>query len=572
MTNDAQPPNSPAIHTSAPELLDLVDEQFRAAWIVMTDADRAKLPADVRARGIDRYRKLTPWVDESIRRGAGNERAAPPATNIVTLDPAGGWPEPMLPAAIHLPPLNGDIIPGCVGELASIVSEATQAPAALSLMIGLSVLAACVQRGWTVQPTASPDYTEPTSVWVLVGAASGERKTVVLQHMTDPLRAWEKNERDRMRPDIARNFAARAVAEKRIERLKNDAARADEQRDRDRLQGEIQRERETMPAELFAPRLYVNDVTSERLQGMLVENLGAIAIMSDEAAVLGVLSGIYNSGQAVLDVLLQGHAGSPVRVERQGRQAYIDRPAVSIALAIQPGVIAEACASPRFRHSGLLARFLFALPASNMGHRDVRRAIKIPDDLRGRYAALIHSLLDAQRESREPRVMLVTEKAREVWYSFAERLEHEMGDGGKLTHITDWAGKAPGAVARVAALFELAERGPAADEVSLRSMERAVQLGDLLIPHAIAAFRLVGADEVEADALAVVAWLRAGRRLEFTRRELHRAHESRLRTAERVLRTCDRLIEWAVIGPEQRRATKGGRPTAVYAVNPRVLS
>lgn len=49
-------------------IIGLPDGQFRAAWAAMSVNERSELPEDVRARGYDRYRKLTPWVNQSITR------------------------------------------------------------------------------------------------------------------------------------------------------------------------------------------------------------------------------------------------------------------------------------------------------------------------------------------------------------------------------------------------------------------------------------------------------------------------------------------------------------------------
>lgn len=55
------------------EILDADDAAFAEAWRAMTIEQRSALPDEQRARGFDRYQKLTPWVGESIRRA---ERAA----------------------------------------------------------------------------------------------------------------------------------------------------------------------------------------------------------------------------------------------------------------------------------------------------------------------------------------------------------------------------------------------------------------------------------------------------------------------------------------------------------------
>ena len=74
-----------------------------------------------------------------------------------------------------------------------------------------------------------------------------------------------------------------------------------------------------------------------------------MAVLTDEAGIFLVMSGIYSGGSASIDVFLQAHAGSPVRVDRAEREAYLERPALSFGLALQPGILADVASGRRFR-------------------------------------------------------------------------------------------------------------------------------------------------------------------------------------------------------------------------------
>ncbi len=50
------------------KLLELPDSAFRSTWHEMSVEQRSALPDDLRARGFDRYKKLTNYVDKSITR------------------------------------------------------------------------------------------------------------------------------------------------------------------------------------------------------------------------------------------------------------------------------------------------------------------------------------------------------------------------------------------------------------------------------------------------------------------------------------------------------------------------
>lgn len=481
------------------------------------------------------------------------------------------WPEPSLPGHAHTPEISADLLPTWLGDMAQAVSASTQTPPALAVMSSLAVLATVLQRRFEVAPYGD-SYTEPLALWSLSASPSGTRKTAVLNAMLGPLVHWEKLLRDRMRGDIAKVNARRAVAKKRIERLQQDAAKAKDASERESLTAEIQREETDMPDEIRAPRLFTGDTTAERLQALLVEHGERMAVHSDEAGIFLIMAGIYTGGAANIDVFLQGHAGSPMRVDRAGRTAHVDQPALSFGLLLQPDTLAEVAGVRRFRGSGLLARFLYAIPASNVGRRDVRRHAAIPPTVRDEYERRLHELLEGVPGMvQAPKTLTLSEAARDIWLDLAEAIEREQGEGGKYESISDWTSKLPGAVARIAALLELAEMGLQSEEVSWNAMDRAVRLAWLLIPHAQAAFGMLGTDAADADAVAVLKWIKAGELLEFTRREAQKAQEGRFQSVERLKKALARLEQQDVLR-EYKRHNKGAPPTMAYKVNPRVLS
>lgn len=480
------------------------------------------------------------------------------------------WPDPILPGTVRVPEIGADLLPTWLGDMARAVSENTQTPPALAVMSALAVLATVLHRRFEVSPKAG--YTEPLSLWVLCASPSGTRKSAVLSAMDGPLVRWEKLQRDRKRSEIAKVNATRAVAKKRIERLLQDAAKAKESDTREALRAEVEREETNMPDEVRAPRLFTGDTTAERLQAMLVEHGERMGVHSDEAGIFLIMAGIYNGGAANIDVFLQGHAGTSLRVDRAGRSAHVDRPSLSFLLLIQPDVMAEVASSRRFRASGLLARFLYAVPVSNVGRRDVRQHAPIPAHVSEEYERRLFELLDGiNGPVQAPKVLPLSEVAFECWLDLAEAVEHEQGEGGKFESITDWTSKLPGAVARIAALLELAELGLDIHEVSFASMDRAVCLARVLIPHARAAFGLLGTDGTDTDAAALLTWIRAHELAEFTRREAQKAQEGRFRSVERLQKALDRLEQQDVVLGE-KRSKKGIRPSVVYRVNPKALS
>ena len=513
--------------------------------------------------GLDAVREQINAAVSAVAEAEAQEAQQPP--------PAPQWPDPILPGVRRVPEIESTVLAGWLGDMAHAVAQSTQTPPALAVMSALAVLGTVLQRRFVVAPFGD-SYVEPLSIWTLSASPSGTRKSAVLGAMQAPLVRWEKLLRDRMRGDIARVNAARAVAKKRIERLQAEAAKAKEASERATLTAEVEREELDMPEEIRAPRLFSGDTTAERLQALLVEHGERMAVLSDEAGIFQIMAGLYNGGAANLDVFLQGHAGAAMRVDRAGRCAHLDQPALSFGLLLQPAVMADVASSRRFRDTGLLARFLFAIPATNVGSRDVRKHLPIPSHVSEAYERHLFQLLEGVPGPLEaPKVLTLSDAAREAWLDFSQAIENEQGDGGQYESISDWTSKLPGAVARIAALLELAEAGLGATEVSHACMDDALQLAQLLIPHAQAAFALLGTDAVDVDAAAVVRWIQTDGPSTFTKREAQKAMEGRFRNVERLQKVLERLEQQDVVRAFKRH-NKGAPPSSCFEVNPKCLS
>lgn len=479
------------------------------------------------------------------------------------------WPDPIQPGSRATPDIPANILPGIFGEHAAAVSESTQTPPALATNFTISVLGCVLQGRFEVAPFGD-DYREPLAIWTNTCYPVGGRKTAVFNAISSPLVRFEKFAGDRARPEIYRRFAAREVAMKRIEKLKQDAAREDNAERRVKIEDEIRRTREEMPDELKPPRLFTCNATPERTEGLLAEQGGKIGILSDESDTFLNLSGGLRGGIASLDVVLKGHAGSAIRVDRQGREAHLDRPCVSMGLIVQPESFAELAAGRRLRATGVLARYLYAVPKSNIGQRDVRQRRPIPPRVADDYQDAVLRLLDGYEvRGREPRILPFTEAALAPWLDFAEGVERHQGEGGRYEAISDWTSKLPGHAARLAGLFQIAEVGLDAIEVGIEAVNRALDLCRLLLPHAEAAFAMLGADDTDIDALAVLRWIKAGNRKDFTRREAQRAMHGRFSKVERLERALAHLRDLYVISGEKKAAT-GGRASSFYLVNPKL--
>ena len=140
------------------------------------------------------------------------------------------------------------------------------------------------------------------------------------------------------------------------------------------------------------PRWLVDDATPEALAGLLA-TYGRIALLSPEGDVFDQMAGRYNQAAGPnLGVYLKGHAGDLLKVDRRGRPPeYVERPCLTIGLAVQPEVLRGLASRPGFGGRGLLARFLYSLPAEPGRPPPARRPTR-PPAVADRYALELQAL------------------------------------------------------------------------------------------------------------------------------------------------------------------------------------
>lgn len=493
-----------------------------------------------------------------------------------TADDGKRWDEPLPFNQIETPELSPErLLPGVFGEFAAALSEALQTPPTMATLYALSVVSLCLQRKYKISPFGD-GYAEPACIWVVILADSGERKSALIQRFMKPVILYEAKQADRMRPKIIERDTLRKIIQRRIEKLQGDAAKEDSPVRRGEIVAEISELSEQNLDELRPQRFFTGDITPERLQAMLAEHDGVMAVMSDEGGIFLVLSGVYSGGEAVVDVVLQAYSGSPVRVDRGSRTAVIDRPALTFGLGMQPGLLQDMApaAKRKFRSSGVFARFFFGLPATRIGKRDMGRHVTVPAELEARYRGEVLRLLelepraDVAEGEDDEHILLLSDAARELWVRFAQKIENAQAEGGPLESMRDWCAKLPGGALRVAGLFHVAGHGRPDDLISEETMRRAVDLCRGLIRHAQATFDLIGADPATDDAKVCWRWIERRGEPEFLRSELHRAHHTRFDKIDRLIAALETLKTRNLISGPHKGTAAGGRPPIYYRVSP----
>jgi replicative DNA helicase len=290
------------------------------------------------------------------------------------------------------------------------------------------------------------------------------------------------------------------------------------------------------------------------------------------------MAGRYNQAAGPnLGVYLKGHAGDLLKVDRRGRPPeYIERPCLTIGLAVQPEVLRGLASRPGFGGRGLLARFLYSLPASLVGRRQAG-APPVPPAVANRYALELHALaasLTAPAGDDGPTVLAVDQEAGELLLGFERELEPRLAAGsGDLAHLAGWAAKLAGASCRLAGLLHLAGhlRDGWAQPINADTFAGAIRLAGYLVEHARAVFDLMGADPRVEDARWLLDWIARTGRTQFSRRDAHQAARGRFRKATDLEPTLALLEEHGYLRrvDADPAGSKGGRPASPrFLVNP----
>lgn len=477
------------------------------------------------------------------------------------------WEIPIPFEKANLPSFPTESLPKVVRDYVTAVAESTQTPVDMSASAALAILALCEQGKFRIRGKA--DWTEPLNLFVVVVAEPSERKSAVISLMTRPVNAFEADYNRQNAAELETSKMNKRILERRQRALEDKAAKGKIENDElEQLAQQLATYKERTPL-----RLYVDDVTTEKLTAVLADGGGKAAIVSAEGGIFDMLSGIY-SKNVNIDVMLKGHSGDSIRVDRIGRNSEsIMNPALTILLTVQPNVLSGMMQNGTFRGRGLTARFLYCMPKSIVGKRRYRTE-PIPTDVARQYDLLVQNLLE-EEQGEFPEEITLTPEADEMLEAFSYEIESKLKT--EYADMADWTGKLVGAVLRIAGVlcrasvyrsngFLESAEPLIVDKVT---MQNAIAIGRYYTEHSAAAFSLMGADALVKQSKYMLNAIYKSGLTEFTRRDIMRLCRS-FKTADEVQPVLNHLTEYGYIAPKNTNATNcKGRPAGqTYLVNP----
>ena len=473
----------------------------------------------------------------------------------------GEWEDPV-PLGLgvrELPTFPVDVLPAWMADHVAAVADDIQVPIDLPATIAIAALSAVA--GGRIEVEAD-GWKSLTNLYVVVASPPGQGKSPVFSAMISCLEDLQADLATSLAPDIREAETRRRVSEKQ-------ARKAEEKGDVDEA---LRHLHAAMSIEIpRPPRLIADDATPEALTSLLADNGGRMAVMSSEGGVFDLMTGKY-SDRANLEVFLKAWSADTIQVDRIGRDPeYVRKPALTIGLTVQPMVIQRLANKPELAGRGLTARFMYSLPPSNVGLRDMtrRRANRTPQQ-RAYDAALVDLYRRLASYTTAGRLSMSDEDV-ETFFAWRQSIELRRGAGGDLEALAEWTTKLEASVLRLAGLLHLAHGGAHHGTLDAGVLQLALRVADYWIEHAFAVHDLWGTDDTLAAARVILAWLTREELTTFTASDLQKKLR---RTFDRIKDTVEPLrllVERGWIRPTSEgpiEVGKPGKPSPGFAAHP----
>jgi replicative DNA helicase len=608
--------------TLAGGIAHLISEDEIETTLYNAIKDRANDPSNARKTIQDgiAYGKQKPLKQENAARGqyVNGTKAHQKANPAVKTSES--WTHP-LPFIHHdLPTFPVDTLTPWLRDYVIAETEAKQTPLDLAAMLALAVLSTACARYVMVE--AKPGWIEPVNLYTVTALPPASRKSPMFSAMVTPINAYERELMSQAQSDIALQQAEHDILEARLQVAKREAAQAKTKPEQMSAMDKVAALAHDLSNHNVSPlpRYIVDDITTEMLSSMLAEH-GRIAALSPEGDIFSIMSGRY-SGDASpnFGVYLKAHAGDTLRVDRRGRPSeFVEWPALTMGLTVQPDVIRGFGDKRSMRGLGLLGRFLYALPVSTVGRRKISPD-PVPPEIRMTYNERITYLLrqvpilaatysencgncgNKERGNRVPPgsteesncgdsgnsgvstlfspylsiyLLQLDPAAYRLLEDWQTWLEPHLAEQGAYGAFADWSGKLSGEILRIAGLLYLSDYADhnshnSHNSISVDVIARAITIGQYLIPHARAAFIEMGTDPAIHAARRVLSWIEQAQPHEFTKREAYQATKGTFKHASDLDPVLELLTYHSYIRPIEmdERSGPGRRPSQRYEVNP----
>jgi hypothetical protein len=422
------------------------------------------------------------------------------------------WPEPeALPDRSRPAPFPVDALPDAIKMPIIEAHENIQAPVSMIAASALSAMSLAIQS--KIDVARNDNLISPVSIYSMIIAESGDRKSSVDKAFTDSIRSYQNEIAEKNKPLMQEYLSTLAIwqAERDgiLRQIKQAAGSDKVGKLRDKLK-EIDQNEPTKP---HNPKYLYQNFSIEGLRSGLSEWPSAGIFSAEAGSVLGSYGMRKESvvdSTASLNCFWSGEQQTYTRLV--SASGTLENCRMTLSVAIQQGALDDFLnqSGELARSIGLLARCLISCPESLQGTRMYREPATDWPHVAA-FNARIREILnqpdkfdDAGRL--KPDLMRLSPAAKAIWIAYYNAVESELKPSGDLIDVRDFASKSAEQAVRIAALIEYFGTGKL--EVSSETMTAATTLAGWYLLEARRYFGLIDMPEIEQNAVALEHWLK----------------------------------------------------------------
>jgi len=452
-----------------------------------------------------------------------------------------------------------DVLPPPARHLAEEASRSIGCPVDFAAGATLAVAAGAIGR--SVSLLLKPGYFASSSLFVAIIGKASSGKSPALECVASPVYAIDR--------DLTAEHAAAELRWKAECDALGPKPKAAE-----------------LPPRPRPRRIDIDNLTLEKLPGLLSDNPRGLLMVRDELSALMGSFGQFKGGRGTdKEDILSAWSGKRIIKDRVGDDNAVPLRSPHPCLSIVGGTVPASL--PGFVDlsrpgDGFIERFLFIQPDPSDVPEDEDEA-GISEIATAEWAALVGRLWNRPMNGGDPHVARLTPEARKARKRLRAAHAREMNDPGFNPSLEAAWGKLSAYADRLALVLGLMEHAsdPTANpltvpDVAERHIENAWRLAAYFKSHARrvrAGSDPTGAGPHAAEVGAIVEWLRDGRRTAFTERDVKRARP--WIEPEALVKSLSHLAKSNAIRPQEASQVPAGpgRPSSpAYSVNPDLLA
>lgn len=356
----------------------------------------------------------------------------------------------------------------------------------------------------------------PISLYFLVVAQSGERKSGVDKTFGAGIRNWQKSTIENLMPEASSsNIIHQAWCAERDGLVKQIRKTSIMGEDTLQLQEQLKELVNKEPPVQLLPELFFEDITQEAFIANLATGWPSSSLWSDEASIVLSGHGMQNGSTKFISTLNRLWDGNSFITHRKTSKNFVvSNRRLTVSLMLQPLLLLHLLKrhDGMSRQSGFLARSLITHPVSSMGgrlYKEPPQNLEALDHFHTRITeCLDRSLCLDSKGCHELPTMVFSPPAKAKWVTFFNEVEKGLNNSNKWQHIPDFASKSLENVARLAALLHLFT-GNDTREIAQESVEQAITIVHWHLIETKHILEPVNESTTAQDAVKLINWIKS---------------------------------------------------------------